>query len=156
MVKKKTEHISTVSESLNGLLAGYKENNTYFKICVNREEEIVRLQLTENPIYWNNIPEKWEKDFVELKRVEIDVQKLFTNYVSPVHIVSSLGPCLGIKLPLNQITIFNGLLDEEINYYLISAPLRFLPDFIQFIKKMVNLSPQMKLQMVEKYLVSGV
>lgn len=151
MVKKIAETDTKINEHLNGLLLRYKDKNTYFKICANKTEKNVRLQLTANPLYWSNIPEEWTKDFLELKRVELDVNKLFTNYIAPEYIVGALGPCLGMKLPLSQTTIFNGLNDEENNFYLITAPIRFLPDFIQFVKKMVNLPPQIKLQMVEKY-----
>ncbi|MFW5808550.1 MAG: hypothetical protein ACOC2H_08510 [Spirochaetota bacterium] len=156
MTRRYMDTQPAVSEDLNGLLHNFKDNNTYFKVCVNRKEKVIRLQMTDNPINWSNIPDEWNRGFHELKRVELDVSKLFTNYISPVHIVSAYGPNLGIKIPPKQIRIFNGLQDMGNNYYLISAPIRFLPDMIQFVKKMVKLPPQVKLQHVEKYLVSNV
>jgi hypothetical protein len=151
MTKKNIEPIFKVNEHLNGLLLKFKESNTYFKICVNQVEKLVRIQMTDNPLNWKNIPDEWMKDFTEVRRIDMNVSKLFTNYISPIHIVDAFGPCLGVSMPLKQITIINNLNDEENNYYFITAPIRFLPDFIQFLNKIINLAPQAKLYYVEKY-----
>ncbi len=137
-------------DDLFGLLAMFKANATYIRILESEEESLVSLQLTGNPGNWKNLPEERYETFRQLRRIELGVSKLMIKYISPEHIVSIRGPLLGLKLPLDKMVVINSL--EENGIYIIEAPLKYKSKMLTSVKKLVNLTPQKKYEILEKCL----
>ncbi|HRX15332.1 MAG TPA: hypothetical protein P5123_03375 [Spirochaetota bacterium] len=140
-------------ESLHDLLTAYKQFNTYFWIMVNREKKTLMFIMASNPRHFRLIPEEETAGFRPMKRVELSVNKMYTAYISPSHLLAAYGPTLGINFPQKTITVQNKLKTPKHNYYLIKAPIRYLPDIIQAVKGILDLEPQIKYEYVEKYLL---
>ncbi len=144
--RKKAPHDG--DDTLFGLLAMFKANATYIRLLKSEEESLISLQLTGNPGNWKSIPEDKYESFKKLRRIEVGVTKLMIKYISPEHIVSIMGPLLGIKLPLDKMVVINSL--EENGIYIIEAPLKYKSRIILGVKKLLNLSPQKKYEILEK------
>ncbi|MDA3899375.1 MAG: hypothetical protein PF637_02515 [Spirochaetes bacterium] len=140
-------------ESLNDLLLAYKHFNTYFEIFVNRKDKLLVLVMTDNPKYFTKIPEETLANYRGMKRVEMNVKTLYTAYIAPEHILFAYGSTLGINFPLKQIEVYNNLNIDNQNFYLLKAPIRYLPDVIQAVKKILDMPPQLKYEFVEKFLL---
>ena len=135
-------------DSLFGLLSSYKRNVTYFRILVSEMEGSVVLQLTDNPRNWMNIAGEKYTSFREMKRLEMGITKLSVKYLSPEHIIKFLGPLLGMKLPSKKVTIVNNLGKDS--YFILEAPIDSLQLVLQSVKRLINLSPQKKYEIIEK------
>lgn len=153
MNKDYTYNFDKNRESLHDLLTAYKQFSTYFWIMVNREEKILMFVMTSNPGYFRLIPEDEKTGFRAMKRVELNVKKMYTAYIAPSHLLAAFGPTLGINFPQKTISVQNKLNIPKKSYYLIKAPIRYLPDIIQAVKGILDLEPQIKYEYVEKYLL---
>lgn len=136
--------------TLFGLLSSYKSCNTYFRILVNEKKESIVVQITDNPGNWPPLKEGKYSDFNILKRSDLGCNKLFVNYLSPVHLIEQVGPTLGIKLPEDRFVVMN-FLDNE-GYFTLETDIKYKDDIIQSINKLINLSPQKKYEILEKSL----
>ncbi|SRR6056297_29278 len=150
---KKGKDGAKEDDSLFGLLSMYKAYNTYIRLLVSEEEEKAVLQLTNNPGNWAKIPdEKYEK-YDEKKRIEMGVQKLFVKYLIPDFLVQNLGPLLGTKIPAQKANVTNNL--DGDGYFILEAPIQYLENMKQAVKRMVSLTPQKKYEIIEKCLAEN-
>jgi len=148
MTKKfKNEHIHR-DDSLFGLLLSYKHYNTYVRVFLNEAEASVAVILTGNPRSWANIPSEIKTTYLGMKRLEIGVEKMFIKYILPEHLVKTAGASAGINLSTDKIEVDNKL--ESQGYYLIKTSTRYLNRVLSGVKKLLNLSPQKKYEILEK------
>jgi hypothetical protein len=147
-LKDKTENIKNEDETLFGLLSIYKIYNTYFRILINDENNNLLLQITGNPKKWPVIGDDRYKGYRQLKRSELGITKLSVKYLSPEHLIEQLGAILGIKVPINEISIFNNL--DVDGFYSLELKSKYLQDIIPVIEKIIDLSPEKKYELLEK------
>jgi len=149
------EKKNKISEDLNGLLLFCKQYNSYFSVYISREERKILLVLTDNPGNFKNIFTEGISGFVKLSRNDLNISKLFISYLDPRHLLYSYGQTLGIRFPLNNIIVKN-LLDEKTKkIYMLEGPIKFLPDIILRLHELVEMKPQVKYKIIEKYIVSN-
>ena len=146
--KKKRER--EPDDSLFGLLAAYKVNSTYVRIIVSEEQKKAVFQMTDNPRYFPEIPDAYR----QLKRSEMNINKLFVKYLLPEHVLEYAGENMGMKLTVRTGKIGNYLADKEKRYFQLEMPLRYLSSIVPAVKKLVTLTPQKKYEIVEKYLAN--
>ncbi len=148
MTKKiKNEHIHK-DDSLFGLLLSYKHNNTYVRVFLNETEAEVAVILTGNPKSWDYLPPEIAVHYRSMKRLEINADKMFIKYILPEHLIRTAGVSAGINLSSDKIEIENRL--EDKGYYLIKTSTRYLNRVLSGVKKLLNLSPQKKYEIIEK------
>lgn len=147
-VKDKTEIKKTEDDTLFGLLSVYKAFNTYFRILINDENKNLLLQITGNPKKWPSVGDDRYKDYRLLKRSELGTTKLSVKYLSPEHLIEQLGPVLGIKVPINDISISNNL--DVDGFYSLELKAKYIQEIIQVIEKIIELSPERKYELLEK------
>jgi len=148
MAKKiKNEHIHK-DDSLFGLLLSYKHYNTYIRVFLNEDTATVAVILTGNPRSWANLPAEITTLYRSMKRLEIDTGKMFIKYILPEHLIKTAGVSAGINLPAGKIEVDNSL--DEKGYYLIKTSTRHLTRVLNGVKKLLNLSPQKKYEILEK------
>ncbi len=135
-------------DSLYGLLSLYKQYNTYVRVFVSEENDSVSVWLADNPSRWSSVSQEEYKPYHELRRLEIGVAKLSTKYVSPSHILKVKGPFLGVRIPADRLRIYNRLEDE--GYYIIETSVKYKAKLLQSIKRILNLSPSKKYEILEK------
>ena len=146
---KKEKGKKIEDDSLWGLLSPYKSNCSYLRILICEEKDSIVIQITDNPKNWLQPQDENYIDYRQLKRSEIGALKFSIKYLSPEHLVSQLGPVLGIKLPPDKYSIINGI--DKNGCYTIETESKYIPEVIQNIKKIINLSPQRKYEILEKY-----
>lgn len=134
-------------DSLFGLLLSYKAYNTYFRVMVNPDSSEIAVILTGNPGNWKNIPTETFAGYRQVKRLEIGTDRLFTKYILPEQIITVYGQYAGIKIAADKMQIDNML--EERGYYIIKTSIRHSSKIYNWVKKMVNLSPQRKYEIHE-------
>jgi len=148
-VKKKFKNkLLDKDDTLFGLLIPYKQNNTYIKVLINEEEGDIIVSLTENPKFWNNLPTEITSSFRSMKRLEINTEKMFIKYILPEQLIKATGAAAGINLAIDEVKIEN-LLNEK-GYYLIKVSTRYLNRILSSVKKLLNLSPSKKFEIIEK------
>jgi hypothetical protein len=148
MTKKfKSEHIHK-DDTLFGLLLSYKHYNTYVRVFINEAEATVAVILTGNPRSWVNLPPEIKTGYHSMKRLEIGAEKMFIKYILPEQLVKTAGVSAGINLSSDKIE-FENRLDEQ-GYYLIKTSTRYLNRVLSGVKKLLNLSPQKKYEILEK------
>lgn len=135
-------------DSLFGLLSLYKANNTYFLLKESEEKNRIVVILTDNPGNWSNIPSDTYDNYRELRRLEIGTTKLSVKYISPVHLIQILGPMLGIKIPMDKVTVINEIRDKGL--FIFETTLKYRSRVIQGINKIIALTPQKKYEILEK------
>lgn len=137
-------------DSLYGLLSSYKSSYTYIRILVSEEDDSVILQLTGNPRNFNAIvPEKYN-NYRILRRLEIGASKQFLKYVVPENLIAVLGPMLELNIPPDKVVITDSIKKDGI--YAIETMLKYRLKMIQGIRKILNMSPQKRYEVIEKYL----
>ncbi len=141
-------------DSLFGLLSPYKGYNTYFKILVSEKEDTVAVQITDNPGNWMRITDEKYSGYRSLKRLETGVTKYLVKYLAPSHLIRFFGSMLGAKLPPKKVTIINNI--DKDGYFILETTLQYLPDIIQSVKRIINLPPQKKYEILEKCLSENV
>ncbi|MDY6934611.1 MAG: hypothetical protein SVZ03_10380 [Spirochaetota bacterium] len=151
--KKEKENKKIKDDSLWGLLSPYKANHTYFRLLICEEEDNIVLQITDNPKNWLNPMQDKYRSYKQLKRSEIDTVKLSTKYLLPRHLINQIGPTLGMKLPSDKCTIIDNI--DEDGCFNIEIPLEFMAEIVQNVKKIINLSPQKKYELLERYLAEN-
>lgn len=137
-------------DSLFGLLLSYKSYVTYFRILISEEKKRLSVQMTDNPKKWSLISEERFEDFYIMRRIKLGLTRLSVKYLTPEHIVRYMGSMLGIKQANRNIEVVNNL--DKDGYYILVVPLKMLPQVSQNIKKIINLSPQKKYEIIEKCL----
>jgi hypothetical protein len=148
MAKKfKNEHIHK-DDSLFGLLLSYKHNYTYLRVFINEVDASVAVVLTGNPKSWDYLPPEISVLYRSMKRLEINTDKMFIKYILPEHLIKTAGVSAGINLSADKIEVENRLDDK--GYYLIKTSTRYLNRVLSGVKKLLNLSPQKKYEILEK------
>ena len=141
-------------DSLFGLLTAYKVNSTYVRVLINEETRKIAFQMTSNPRYFPAVSGKEWEDYRQVKRSEMNINRLFIKYLSPEHIVDFAGPNLGLKLTPRTGKICNLLAEKGSRYFQLEMPQRMLPSLVLSIRKFVSLTPQKKYEIIEKYLAN--
>jgi len=122
--------------------------HSYIRVFINEEEGDVILSLTKNPKFWGNLPTEITSSFRNMKRLELNAEKMFIKYILPEQLIKSAGVAAGINLSMNKMTTEN-LLNEK-GYYLIKTSTRYLNKVLISVKKLLNLSPSKKFEIIEK------
>lgn len=141
-------------DSLFGLLTAYKANATYVRILINEKGKRTVLQLTDNPRFFPPLNSDEWKLFRQIKRSEMNVNRLFIKYLSPEHIVDFAGQNLGLKLTPRTGKILNRLQEKDNHYFQLEMPQRMLSSLVMAIRKLISLTPQKKYEIIEKYLAN--
>jgi hypothetical protein len=149
-VKEKNDNLKNKDDTLFGLLSSYKAHNTYFRILISEVGNNLILQITSNPKKWQKSVEDTTKEYRLLKRSEIGIEKLFIKYLSPENLIDQFGPMFGLKLHEGEFKITNNLDSDGV--YSIELKLQYLPDIISTIEKIIDLTPEKKYELIEKYL----
>lgn len=151
--KKHGDPNKVEDDSLFGLLASYKIFNTYFKLLISPEKERIVLIAAENPKNWDEISKERYKDYVPVRRLEIGTNRLFIKYLTPQHLILYFGSILGSKLPTNKVIIINNL--DNDGYFILETSSKYKQLIFQSIKKLINLSPQKKYEILEKFIAEA-
>lgn len=147
MKKGKSDNIAK-DDSLFGLLSSYKRFNTYVKVLIDEEKGETAVVLTANPKSWDNLSPEYYSTYRIMKRLELGVDKLSIKYILPQHLVKTMGPAAGISLSADKYEFDNSLAEK--GYYVIKVPQKYFAKVLSGIKKMINLSPQKKYEILEK------
>lgn len=148
MNKKGKNDSAPKDDSLFGLLSSYKQFNTYVRVLSDDEKGLAAVVLTSNPGFWKNIPAERYSSYRNMKRLELGVDRLSIKYILPEHLVKTLGPAAGINLSSDKYELENSL--AENGYYIISVSHKYMSKLLSGVKKMINLSPQKKYEILEK------
>jgi len=148
MKKKLKERAINKDDTLFGLLVPYKQNNTYIKVLINEVEGEIIVSLTENPKFWTNLPSDMTSSFRNMKRLELNTERMFIKYILPEQLIKSAGVTAGINLSMDKVNTENLL--KEKGYYLIKTSTRHLNKVLVSVKKLLNLSPSKKFEIIEK------
>lgn len=145
--KAKNEQVHR-DDSLFGLLLSYKHYNTYVRVFLNDAESTVAVVLTGNPKSWTSLPPEIKESYRSMSRLDINTGKMFIKYILPDHLVKTAGVSAGINLPADKLEIENRL--DDLGYYLIKTSTRHLNRVLSGVKRVLNLSPQKKYEILEK------
>ncbi len=145
---KKGRHAD--DDSLFGLLSSYKSYITYLSLFKSEQDDAAILFITDNPRKWALMEKEQYKNFHQMKRLEMGVNRLSVKYLLPEHLIKTSGPILGMKLPSTKVAIVNNL--DNDGYFILQAPLKYIDEFIQYVKKTVSMTPQKKYEVLEKCL----
>ncbi len=148
MKKKGKSDNAPKDDSLFGLLLSYKQFNTYVRVLVDDDRAMAAVVLTSNPKFWQNLPSEVYSTYHTIKRLDLGVDKLFVKYILPQHLVKTLGPSAGINLSSDKYELDDSL--SEKGYYAIRIPQKHMTKLLSGVKKMINLSPQKKYEILEK------
>lgn len=143
--KRRTEQ---KDDSLFGLLSMYKAYNTYIRVLVSEDDNLISVQLTDNPSNWHKIPDERYENYRPLSRLELGSDKLSIKYITPEYIVDNLGIYLNMKIPPED-ALVSDWLDPD-GLFLIDISLRHRKKVITSINKILSMSPQKKYEMIEK------
>ena len=152
-LKKPREARKGDDDSLFGLLSSYKSYNTYISLFFSETENSVIVFVTDNPKKWSLMTDEKYAAFRPLKRLEAGLPRLSVKYMLPEHLIKSIGPMLGMKLPTNRVTIINNI--DSDGYFILETSSKFLPEVIQNMKKIITMPPQKKYEMLEKCLAEN-
>jgi hypothetical protein len=153
-MKKKGKSDNTVKDdSLFGLLSSYKQFNTYVKVLIDEENASAAVVLSANPRFWQNLPPDMYSSYRNMKRLELGVDKLSIKYILPQHLVKIMGPSAGINLSSDKYDLDDSLAEK--GYYVIKVPQKYFVKVLSGVKKMINLSPQKKYEILEKSMFGG-
>ena len=136
-------------DSLYGLLSSYKSSTTYFRVLVSEEKNSIAVLVAGNPKKFFSVPDDRFKDYRPLRRLEMGIAKISIKYVTPENLSVVLGPLMGINIPQERVDVTD-LLKRD-GYYIIETSIRFRQKVLQGVKKMINMSPQKKYELLEKY-----
>ncbi len=150
-MRKVTKENIRRDDSLFGLLSLYKSYNTYFRILENDDRDEVAVIIVSNPKIWRDISEGDLENFKDIRRLRLGVTKMSLKYLLPEHLIGVLGPMAGIKIPANKADIINSL--ENKGYYIIRTSKKYMSRVLSGMKKLINLSPQKKYEILEKSFV---
>lgn len=150
-MKPSEKNISrTKDDSLYGLLSPYKSNYTYFRILVSDADDSILVQLTDNPKNFEPVPGDRFVNYRVLRRLEIGVPKISLKYLVPENLIAVLGPLLEFNIPPDKVVITDSI--KKSGTYCIETTVKHKLKIIQGVRKILNMGPQKKYEIVEKYL----
>jgi hypothetical protein len=143
-------HVSSrKDDSLYGLLSSYKSNYTFIRVLVSGEKQSIVVLLAANPKIFFNMPIETLQSYRPLRRLEIGVPKLSVKYLSPENLIAVLGPLLGFSIAPETSVVINSL--DKDGYYRVETSLRHKTKVLQGVKKLINMSPHKRYEILEKY-----
>jgi hypothetical protein len=151
--RKNREAPAHGDDSLFGLLSSYKIFNTYFRVLASDEDDRIAIQITDNPKNWENIPADKYGSYRQLSRLDLGIARLSVKYVSPQHLVVYFGSILGSRIPSNKVTIINNL--DNDGYFILETSLKYSQSAIGGLRKLINLPPQKKYEILEKFIADA-
>ncbi len=137
-------------DSLYGLLSSYKSNCTYIRVLVSEEEDSVIMQMTDNPKNFHALSRDAYMNYSMLRRLEIGAPKIFLKYVVPENLIAVLGPMLELNIPPDKVVITDSIKKDGI--YAVETTLKYRLKMIQGVRKILNMSPQKRYEVLEKFL----
>jgi hypothetical protein len=146
--EKKTYRVK--DDSLFGLLLSYKSNYTYVRVMVSEENDSIIAQMTDNPKNFQAYPSEKYKDYRTLRRLELGAPKISLKYLVPENLVVVMGPMMEFNIPPDKIVIDDSLKKDGV--YSIETTLKYRTKIIQGVRKILNMSPQKRYEILEKYL----
>ena len=145
--RKKKEYVKK-DDSLFGLLASYKSNNTYVSVLSDEESQTIAVVLSGSPVMWSKMENSEYRKYRQMRRLDLGVDKLFVKYVLPDQLIKIWGASAGISLPVNRIEIEDRI--HDMGYYVIKTGARYLSRVVSGVKKIINMTPQKKYEILEK------
>ncbi len=140
----------TKDDTLYGLLSSYKSSYTYLRILMSEDDDSIILQLTGNPKNFEGLDQDKYAHYRALRRLEIGAPKVFLKYIVPENLIAILGPTLELNIPADKVVITDSLKKNGI--YAIETTLKYKMKMVQGVRKMLNMSPQKRYEVIEKYL----
>ncbi|MBN1498531.1 MAG: hypothetical protein JW982_00110 [Spirochaetes bacterium] len=148
---KKYHDQNEIDESLFGLLNAYKGFNTYIKLMVNDQKRRVMFMISDNPSAWSRISETEIAGYTTVKRLKLQPRRMFVKFIGPEHIINYMGPTIGMKLPLKNVIIHDFLDDSQKRYFSIEVPQKHMLSMMNTFKKLIDLTPQRKYEIIENF-----
>lgn len=147
--KKELQH---KDDTLFGLLSAYKQFITYVRVLLDYKNQMISVQLCDNPKNWS-IPELEKySTYEQLRRLDIGCSKLSIKYLSPELLVKIVGPLLGIKIPPDKAEVIN--LIQERGIFIFETSSKFSEAVIEGLVRLIGMSPQKKYELLEKSIVN--
>ena len=140
-VKKET------NEDYYGLLNAYKSNVTYIRVLESHTADCISVQITNNPGKWEDVDQETYSSFHILRRLEVGAAKLSVKFLTPAQLIASKGLLLGIKIPLKECEITS---NNDLSLHIINVSLQYREKILTGIKNILSLTPQKKLELIEK------
>lgn len=136
-------------DSLFGLLYSYKNLFSYIMVLESEDKELLAVIIAKNPAVFDEMLQSRYERYKPVRKIKIGVARLFVKYISPEYIIKYYGPQLGIKIPENAVQIINNL---DSGYFILETPIDFKEQVLQCIKRIANMTPQKKYEIIEKNL----
>ena len=140
-------------DTLYGLLTAYKLSNTYVRIFDSEQKNEVIIEFCKNPKKWEEIAKTFPlgEDFKIVSRLQIGVSKMVIKYLTPEQILNSMWDIMGLekskfKIMVNDKTVSDG-------YCIIKITSKQKRKLFEAIAKLINVSPQKKIEIIEKNLI---
>ncbi len=140
----------TKDDTLYGLLSSYKSSYTYIRVLMSEDDDSVILQLTGNPKNFEALAQDRYAHYRALRRLEIGAPKVFLKYIVPENLIAILGPMLDLNITADKVVITDSLKKNGI--YAIETALKYKVRMVQGVRKILNMSPQKRYEVIEKYL----
>jgi membrane-bound lytic murein transglycosylase MltF len=140
-------------DTLYGLLAAHKLSNTYIRIFDSEQENKIIIELCDNPKKWEDIKKAFPlgENFKSLSRLQMGVSKMVIKYLTPEQILSSMLSILKVEKLKFKITINDKISSD--GYCIIEIISKQKEKLLGAIAKLINVSPQKKIEIIEKNLI---
>lgn len=153
-MKPSAKKIARVKDdSLYGLLSSYKSSYTYVRVLVSEAENAIAVQITDNPKYFNSPVRERYKNYRILRRLEIGISKMSLKYLVPENMIAVMGPLIEINIPPDKVVIVDSIKKDGL--YTIETSGKYRTKIIQGVRKIINMSPQKRYEILEKYLAGN-
>ena len=129
-------------------MSSYKANNTYISVLSDDESQTLAIVLSRSPVNWSMIEDSEYSGYRQMRRLELGVDRLFVKYLLPEQLIKISGPSAGIAIPVSRIEIEDRL--EDRGYYIIKTGTRYIARVITRVKRIINMKPQKKYEILEK------
>ncbi|MBN2158854.1 MAG: hypothetical protein JW807_05620 [Spirochaetes bacterium] len=150
-MKPSAKKITRVKDdSLYGLLSSYKSSYTYVRVLVSEAENAIAVQFADNPKYFNSQARERYKNYRVLRRLEIGIPKMSLKYLVPENLIAVMGPLLEINVPPEKVVIVDSIKKDGL--YTIETSRKYQTKIVQGVRKILNMSPQKRYEILEKYL----
>ncbi len=150
-MKPSAKNVTRIKDdTLYGLLSSYKSSYTYIRILMSEDDDSIILQLAGNPKSFEALDQDKYARYRALRRLEIGASKVFLKYIVPENLIAILGPTLELNIPAEKVVITDSLKKNGI--YAIETTLKYKIKMVQGVRKILNMSPQKRYEVIEKYL----
>lgn len=145
---KHIDNNRTRDDSLFGLLSVNKARTVYLRVLVNESEDSIVVQLTDNPSSWLKYTDERFAHHRVLRRLELGVVRSSIKYLTPDDIIDYYGPRLGIHIDDRQMLVVSTM--KKSGIHTLETSLRYRAKVVVAVRKLLNLSPQKKCEILEK------